>query len=151
LNSNYGIEFIISLNSFDLLQISEVLNYLNLIQIKQRKNNKENCSLWATTHCWLGLAQSRWAGQSGFKAHLASRAVTANVRHGSAGDGSAAPAMPVVRCGGVRARACQRGAELVLGLRDGRGSSRGLTHGGSESTEGDQWCWLRRGVNAASD
>jgi hypothetical protein len=47
-----------------------------------------------------GPTQSRWASQSGYKAHLQSRGAVANARRGDTGGGSAAPAMPATRgCG----------------------------------------------------
>jgi hypothetical protein len=48
LNSNNRIEIIFLSNLFDVLQILESLNYLNLIQINLKENNKGDCSLWAT-------------------------------------------------------------------------------------------------------
>jgi hypothetical protein len=81
------------------------------------------------------MAQSRWAGQLGFEAHLPSRGATANARCGGAGNGPTAPATPVVNDGGGRVRAWWHSGEPALGIRDGRGSPGGLTHGGGESTE----------------
>jgi hypothetical protein len=45
LNSNNGIEFIFLSNLFVLLQISEGLNYLNLIQTNGLKKVKVHCAL----------------------------------------------------------------------------------------------------------
>jgi hypothetical protein len=47
LNSNYGIEFIILLNIFELTQISKGLKPIWKFELNQRKNVRSNCALWA--------------------------------------------------------------------------------------------------------
>jgi hypothetical protein len=46
LNSNYGIEFIILLNIFELTKISEGLKPIWKFELNQRKNVRCNCALW---------------------------------------------------------------------------------------------------------
>jgi hypothetical protein len=64
LNSNNGIEFIFSLNLFVLLQISEGLNYLNLIQTNGLKKVKVHCALGLSPQrcsaCSSKVAQPTW-------------------------------------------------------------------------------------------
>jgi hypothetical protein len=48
LSSNYGIEFIVFSNLFDLLQISEGLNLFELLKLIPKEKVKDYCADWAT-------------------------------------------------------------------------------------------------------
>jgi hypothetical protein len=65
LNSNYGIEFIILSNIFELTQISEGLKPIWKFELNQRKNVRCNCALWAG----FSLAQLHGAARPGLAPH----------------------------------------------------------------------------------